>query len=86
MIFNQSPFRTFSRVLMDGIFNLSHGGEFTPPTPPTGYTFVIDSQNNYLVDKNGNYLVVTQLYYLVDKFNNYLVDKNGNFLTTRLEG
>jgi hypothetical protein len=83
MLSNNSPFKVFSRALIDGVFNLSHGGEFTPPTPPIGFQFLIDDAHNYLLDNAGNFLVVDTIYDIVDSVGNHLIDNSGNFLITQ---
>lgn len=83
MLSNNSPFKVFSRCLLDGVFNLSHGGEYTPPTPPDGYFFVIDNADNYLIDNDGDYLIVNITYYLIDNDFDQLIDNSGNFLITQ---
>lgn len=83
MLSNNSPFKVFSRALIDGVFNLSHGGEFTPPTPPAGYLFLIDDANNYLIDNAGNFLVVDAIYNIVNDAGDQLIDNIGNFLITQ---
>lgn len=69
--------------MIDGVFNLSHGGEFTPPTPPAGYLFLIDDANNYLIDNAGNFLVVDAIYNIVNDAGDQLIDNIGNFLITQ---
>ena len=55
MIFNRSPFKTFSRALVDGVFTVPRTEE---PNPPHPYLFVVDNLDDYLLDKTGEYLVV----------------------------
>lgn len=55
MIFNRSPFKTFSRALVDGVFTIPRTED---PNPPHPYLFVIDNANEYLLDDLGEYLVV----------------------------
>jgi len=69
--------------MIDGVFNLSHGGEFTPPIPPIGLQFLIDDANNYLLDNSGNFLVVNTIYTMVTDAGEYLIDNSGNFLITQ---
>jgi hypothetical protein len=69
--------------LLDGVFNLSNGGEYTPPQPPEGYFFVIDNADNYLIDNDGNYLIVNIVYYMIDNEFDQLIDNSGNFLITQ---
>ena len=83
MLFNKTPFKAFARALADGVFGISHGGEFTPPTPPADYWFLIDNEHDYLIDNAGNSLVVDVLYYMVDNADDQLIDNAGNILITQ---
>jgi len=82
MLCNRAPYKSFSRALLDGVFLISHGGEFTPPQPPDGYFFVIDNDKNYLMDNDGNYLIVNITYYMIDNEFDQLIDNSNNFLIT----
>lgn len=83
MLSNNSPFKLLSRVFIDGIFNLSHGGEYTPPQPPLGYWFLINNAHNYLLDNDGNYLIVIAIYNLINSDGDQMIDNDGNFLITQ---
>jgi hypothetical protein len=80
MLSNKTPFKSFSRALVDGVFLISHGGEYTPPPPPADFYFVVDDANNYLIDNSGDFLVTDVTYYMVDDAHNELIDNSGNFL------
>ena len=80
MLSNKTPYKSFSRALVDGVFLTYHGGEYTPPPPPTDFNFVVDDANNYLMDNSGSFLVVDVTYYMVDDAHNDLIDNSGNFL------
>ena len=37
MLSNKTPYKSFSRALVDGVFLTYHGGEYIPPAPPVIY-------------------------------------------------
>lgn len=83
MLSNNAPFKLLSRAFINGLYNLSHGGEITPPTPPEGYWFLINDSHDYLIDNDGNYLIVTAMYNVIDDEGNQIIDNDGNFLITQ---
>ena len=85
MLFNKGPFKAFSRALVDGIFNISHGGQYTPPTPPTNFFYLIDNEGDYLIDNSGASLIVTSspTYNVIDNAGNQMIDNAANYLITK---
>lgn len=55
MLFNQSPFKTFLRALVDGVFDQPKSQGLPPPPP--GLIYLVDDSGNFLVDDSGNFLV-----------------------------
>jgi len=57
MLFYRAPFKVFSRVLVDGIFNIPRPENLNHPLP---YLFVLDNDGDYLLDNAGDYLITQE--------------------------
>ncbi len=83
MLSNKSPFKILSVIFTEGFSSISDEGEVTPPTPPEGYWFVISDTHAYLLDNDGDSLVVDILYNIVNSAGDQIIDNSGNFLITQ---
>jgi hypothetical protein len=56
MLYNKSPFKAFTRVLHDGLFNQpTNVGELIPP----GFIYLIDNGGDQMLSNDGDELTVT---------------------------
>lgn len=57
MLFYRSPFKVFSRVLVNGIFEIPRPENLNPPPP---YLFLLDNTGDYLLDNAGDYVIAQE--------------------------